>query len=405
MNQHLKQYVKVILNLLIALCVLLCIMVLLPKVLIFFMPFVIGWIIALIANPPVKFLEEKLKIKRKPVTAFVIIAVLSVVIFLGYIIVLNLVQQVIGFVHSLPDLWKGMEADFQSIGSSWDIFFQKLPKQARDSIGSMSENLSQYMGEFAGKISTPTMEAIGNIAKNIPLIIISTIMCILSAYFFVAEKEYVSKAFHTYMPKSFLKRWDICRSSLRQALGGYFLAQFKIEGWIYILVVIGLMILGVEYAFLIAIGIAILDFFPFFGTGTVMVPWAIIKFLTGDYKMMIGLLVIWGVGQLVRQFIQPKIVGDSIGLKPIPTLFLLFIGYRFGSVLGMIIAVPVGIIFINLGKAGVFDTTRDSVRILAVKLNRFRRLDKEDYKLLELDEEMKASDTEDNISDKKKDKK
>jgi len=144
----------------------------------------------------------------------------------------------------------------------------------------------------------------------------------------------------------------------------------------------------VEYAFLIAIGIAILDFFPFFGTGTVMVPWAIIKFLTGDYKMMIGLLIIWGVGQLVRQFIQPKIVGDSIGLKPIPTLFLLFIGYRFGSVLGMIIAVPVGIILINLGKAGVFDTTRDSARILAVKLNRFRRLDKEDYKLLEPEEEL-----------------
>lgn len=390
MNQHLKQYVKVILNLTIAVIILLIIIFVVPKVLLFFMPFVIGWIIALIANPPVKLLEEKLKIKRKPVSAFVIIAVLSVVIFIGYIVVLNLVQQVIGFVDSLPELWKGMEKDFQSIGSSWDVFFQKLPKQARESINSMNENLSQYMGEFAGKLSTPTMEAIGTIAKNIPFIIISTIMCILSAYFFVAEKEYVSKAFHRYMPKSFLKRWDICRSSLRQALGGYFLAQFKIEIWIYILVVIGLMILGVDYAFLIAIGIAILDFFPFFGTGTVMVPWAIIKFLTGDYKMMFGLLIIWGVGQLVRQFIQPKIVGDSIGLKPIPTLFLLFIGYRFGSVFGMIVAVPVGIILINLGKAGVFDTTRDSAKILAAKLNQFRRLDKEDYKLLESEEEQQT---------------
>ena len=88
-----------------------------------------------------------------------------------------------------------------------------------------------------------------------------------------------------------------------------------------------------NYFALIALGIAFLDFLPFFGTGTVLIPWAIIRILTADYKIAIGLLIIWGGGQLARQLIQPKIVGDSMGVAPLPTLFLLFIGYRLGFLL------------------------------------------------------------------------
>jgi len=142
--------------------------------------------------------------------------------------------------------------------------------------------------------------------------------------------------------------------------------------------VIGLSILKVDYALLIALGIAILDFLPFFGTGTVMVPWAVVKILSADYKMAVGLLVIWGVGQLARQIIQPKIVGDSIGVAPIPTLFLLFIGYKVGGVFGMIFAVPIGLIVFTMYEEGAFETTKNSVLILISGINRFRKLNEKD---------------------------
>ena len=86
-------------------------------------------------------------------------------------------------------------------------------------------------------------------------------------------------------------------------------------------------------------------------------------------------MIMWGVGQLVRQLIQPKIVGDSIGVPALPTLFLLFIGYKMGSVVGMILAVPVGIIVANMYQAGFFDTTIASVRILIEGFNQFRKLE------------------------------
>ena len=108
--------------------------------------------------------------------------------------------------------------------------------------------------------------------------------------------------------------------------------------------------------------------------------------MSKNYKMMFGLLAIWLIGQLVRQVIQPKIVGDSIGMDAIPTLFLLYIGYRAAGVLGMILAVPIGIILLNLYEEGVFDTTRQSLRILVAGFNRFRRIRPEDMAVVEEDE-------------------
>ena len=173
-------------------------------------------------------------------------------------------------------------------------------------------------------------------------------------------------------------RFRLIKQSLLKAVGGYFKAQIKIEIWIYLLLVTGFFILQVDYALLIALGIAFLDFLPFFGTGTVMVPWAVVKFLNAEYPMTIGLLLLWGVSQLVRQIIQPKIVGDSVGMPPIPTLFLLYIGYKGAGVFGMIVAVPVGLILWTMYEEGLFDTTKNSIQILVAGINRFRRLTPED---------------------------
>ena len=238
----------------------------------------------------------------------------------------------------------------------------------------ISAEMGTYVEGIVGNISTPTFEAVGNVAKQIPDIIMGVIICLLSAYFFVADKGYMSNLMEKYVPASIRYNFELIRRSFRNAIGGYFKAQLKIECWIYLLLVIGLLILNVKYALLVALGIAFLDFLPVFGTGTVMIPWAVIALMGKDYRMTFGLLIIWLVGQLVRQIIQPKIVGDSIGVDAIPTLFLLYIGYKISGVIGMIFAVPIGIIFANLYEEGVFETTRQSVKILVAGFNRFRKI-------------------------------
>lgn len=378
-----KTYLKAVLNLGIAVILLLLLVFLLPRVIVFFMPFVIGWVIALIANPLVHFFEDKLKVRRKAGTAFVIISVIALVVLAGYLIGAKVVNEAVGLVNELPQMWDALEEDFRTIGKNLDVLYSRFPEDVRNAIAGMGEKMEGFVGEVVGRVGTPTIEAVGNFAKNLPTILIGIIMCLLSAYFFVAEREYLSVHVKDYMPEAVVYRWNMMTRSFKRAVGGYFKAQFKIECWIYILLVIGLMILGVDYAFLVAFGIAVLDFLPVFGTGTVMVPWAVIELLSENYRMMFGLIAIWLIGQLVRQVIQPKIVGDSIGMDAIPTLFLLYIGYRVAGVLGMILAVPIGIILVNLYEEGAFDTTRQSLRILVAGFNHFRRIRPDDMAVVE----------------------
>lgn len=385
MKQTARRYGKIAINICIALIGALLVFLVLPKVLAFFMPFVIGWIIAWIASPLVKFLEEKLKIKRKAVTAFVIICAIALVIAAGYGIGTILIRQLIGFIQSLPELWLAFEDDWNSIVSNLEAIFKHLPENININWDSIGKSLEGYVSNLMSEVGTPTMVAVGAFAKNIPSVVISIIMCVLSAYFFISEKDYISQFWRKHTPLSFQNKWDMVFGSLKTAVGGYFKAQFKIEVWIYLILLMGLAILDVNYAVLIAFGMAILDLLPFFGTAIVLVPWALIKLLSADYKMFIGLLIIWGVSQLVRQLIQPKIVGDSIGVPPIPTLFLLFIGYKVAGAFGMIVAVPIGIIFVRMNEEGVFDTTKNSIRLFAKSINEFRKLDEEDMRYIEED--------------------
>lgn len=378
-----KKYCKALANIAIAVIAVLAIIMLVPRVIIFFSPFVVAWIISLIASPMVQFFEKKLKMERKTGSAFVIIAVIALIVLVIYLLGAKLVEEAIGLVNALPDMWKSVEADFVEIGNNLSVIYNRLPQNIQESLTSISEQMGGYIGDFFSKYSTPTINAVGNFAKSLPSIIIAVVMCLLASYFFVAERSAIIEWFQKHVPMSIRSRYYILKRSLVKAVGGYFKAQLRIEVWMYLLLVIGLSILQVDYALLIALGIAFLDFFPIFGTGTVMVPWAIIKILSSDYKMAIGLLIIWGVGQLARQLIQPKIVGDSVGVPPIPTLFLLYIGYKLGGVVGMIVAVPLGLILMTMYEEGAFNTTRDSVLILVAGINKFRKLDKMDMASVE----------------------
>lgn len=373
-----RKYCKALVNIAVAGLILLGIIWLLPKTLVLMAPFLAGWLIAMIARPMVRFLEEKVKLKRKIGSAFVIVLVIGLVVFLIYLVGVQLVQQIQGLVGDLPAMWKNLSGDLHEVGNRLNAVMRLLPGTPLLDLEDTASQLAGYVGDFFEKISSPTIAAAGNFAKQLPTIFIAVIMALLSAYFFVAERNQVNEWMKTHMPASVRMRYHMICNTLVKSVGGYFKAQLKIEIWMYLLLVIGLGILKVNYFALIALGIAFLDFFPFFGTGTVMVPWAIICICTSDYKRAIWLLIIWGGGQLLRQVIQPKIMGDSMGVPPIPTLILLWVGYKLSGVIGMIVAVPLGLLVYALYQDGAFDTTKKSFQILIAGVNRFRRLKEED---------------------------
>ncbi|MFA9379112.1 MAG: sporulation integral membrane protein YtvI [Lachnotalea sp.] len=368
------KYMKLIVNFLILIATVISIVYLLPHILLFFLPFVIGWILSIIANPLVKFLEKHVKLVRKHSSMIIIIAVLALIVVGGYFAIAKLSMEVISVLNNLPQIYQNISREFNEVGNNLQVIFDRLPENIQDGIIETQNNFTTYIGDTIGVAGVPTVAAAGNFAKNIPSSLISIIMTILSSYFFIADREKILEFINNNTPFAIRKTFHMIVQDFKRVVGGYFKAQFKIMIIVAAILLVGFSILGVDYAILLALLIALLDFLPIFGTGTALIPWAVIKFLSSDYRMAIGLLIIYGVSQLVRQLIQPKIVGDSIGLNPLLTLIFMYIGYKVKSVFGMIIAVPIGMILINLHKKGVFDNTINNVKVVLKDINEFRKM-------------------------------
>ncbi len=351
----LKKYVKSIIVFFITLLGIVLGILLGIQFLQFFMPFVIGWIIAMIANPLVRILERRLKVARKHTSMVIIIGVLAGVIMVIYFLGVKIGEETRSFLEQAPEMYSEFREEFQDAGKNLESIVNELPQNVQDSLEEAQKDIGDITGQAVGKISQFTVDKAGTFARNIPGILISIIFSILSAYFFIAGRDRILEFGRKHTPQIIQEKWSMMAESFRMVFGGYFKAQFKIMAVIGVILFVGMLILKVRFAILVAILVAFLDMLPFLGTGTVLLPWAVFKLLSGDVRYAVGLVILYLVTQLVRRIIEPKLVGDSIGMNPLVTLIFMYIGYRMGGVLGMILAVPVGAIVLNFYKAGTFD--------------------------------------------------
>ncbi|MFI3238120.1 MAG: sporulation integral membrane protein YtvI [Lachnospiraceae bacterium] len=379
-----KTYFKIILNIILFIASVMLVVWLLPKILYFFIPFVVAWILSAIVSPIVKTVERRLKLKRKASLVFVIISIITIVTMLIYLAFSQLVYLFSDFLGYLPTIWEDVRLESLALWDGIEEMLVLLPDQTVDAIHDLIENSGEWIAEFLGNISTPTIVVISNIAMKLPNVIIFTIMCFLATYFFVAEGEGIANQIKKIMPQIVLDRWESVKHSVLRSIGGYVKAQFKIEVWVYLLVFIGLTILRVNYAIIIALAIAILDLLPVFGTGAVLWPWALWVAIHGQYMMAAALMAVWALSQLVRQILQPKFVGDSLGVAPLQTLILLYLGYKLGGVVGMILAIPIALLILTLYKEGLFKVIEQTLLLLLAKINKFRHYDEDELEEIEI---------------------
>lgn len=369
------KYLKITCNLLWAVFLLIFVFAFLPKLLVYFMPFVVGLIFAMIANPVVKFLEKRIKIKRKYGSVIMIVLVIGLVVLACYGAGAILAKGIGAFMEYLPTMSANAGTEFSEAINQLQQLLEKLPFTQNVDLSSIGTVIQDFLRNPVAGSDATTLGAIGEFAKSLPDMIVGIVVGLLAAYFFIADKDKLFAGVEKHLSDGFLAKTERIYKQLVYAVGGYFKAQFKIMGVIYVILMIGLFILRVDFAWLLAFGIAFLDMLPVFGTGTVLCPWAVVKFFAGDYKMAVGMIVLYVVSLVVHQIVQPKLIGDSVGLDPFASLLFMFIGYRVSSVVGMILAIPVGMILINLYEAGAFDTLVWCVREVVNDFNEFRRVD------------------------------
>ncbi len=368
---------RILVNLGVALAGILLLIFVVPPLVRFLMPLIVAWIVAMIANPIIHFLEKRIKIMRKHGSALVIILVLAALIAAFYGLTVLVVTQFSSWVTELPDVYDSVTQNLQHLFQSLHQKCNMIPADMKLAFDQRENVLDDYIQKaidgLLKMVNSGSLSKVSSFASSLMDFLVYAILTILASYFMTVEKDHFTKLLQEKTPAGVQRIWDKIRKIFIRAIGGYFKAHFQIMIVIFFITVIPFAFMGISYSGLLAVVIAIVDFLPFFGAGTVLVPWAVYRLMTGSYTYAVILLVIYVVVLIVRQLLEPKLIGDNIGMSPFETLVFMLIGYRLAGVLGLIIGIPVGMILIECYREGMFDDYIRGIKILAHDINEYRK--------------------------------
>ena len=177
----------------------------------------------------------------------------------------------------------------------------------------------------------------------------------MALYFLTADYPYLRTWAVQHTSASVTRFFSQVKQTALAAFGGYLKAELMLSVGVFFILLVGFILTRQSYGLLLALGLAVLDFIPIVGAGTVMVPWAVIALFTRDYVTAVNLMLIWGVIALFRRVMEPKFVGNQTGLSPILSLFSIYVGMKIAGVLGMILGPICTLVLLNLAALGIFD--------------------------------------------------
>lgn len=304
------------------------------------LPFLLGAMIAAIVAPISTKLSKSTGIPRKIVSAFLVITLFSLISILLYLGGVRIIRE-------SGNLIKNFSDDPAIVGNFIDVFLEKIENSrlsalinsdALERLGvNIDDLISNALESMISSISAFLPSLAVNIVARIPAILFFIIVFLISAFYFSTDRDSVSRGLSSFLPDSWLSKLPYIKDRFKKTITGYLKAYFSIMLLTFAEIFVGLSILRVNYAFLLAILIAVVDILPIIGTGTILIPWAIFAFITGDVGLGTGLLILYGAVMIIRQIAEPKIIGNSIGLHPLATLAAVYLGIKFAGFLGIFI--------------------------------------------------------------------
>lgn len=313
------------------------------------MPFVIGIIIAVVFRPLIDLIHKKIHIKR----AFVSIAVLilfygliGLIISLLGVKVFTLLQDLL---DNLPDLYNNY------IYPALDKISNDLVKQfpgIKDQVDDFKNNIGTSTLDYLKNASSSILGKLTNLAGQLPSLLIKLIFTIVSSFFFTIDyyriASFIVQQFKGERREMLLK----LKNNGIGTLGKFIRAYATIISITFVELSIGFWIIGIPNPLFFGGLVALIDVLPILGTGAVLLPWSVISFILGNTKIGVGMLLLYVFVTAVRQTIEPKIVGQQIGLHPIVTLILMYVGAQLMGVLGLLILPIIATLLVKLNKDG-----------------------------------------------------
>lgn len=355
-----KRLVRVLLTLLCAaLCaaaIWLALTVLLPWVL----PFLLALGLAWLMEPAVKMLMGRFRFRRGLAAALTTVGLALLLCGALGLVLWRVGYELALLLGRLPVLLSGLPALGDQVGDWAYRFIVALPVQLQDFAKDALDGFIRQGISLPAKLYDVLAGIAAGAAAAVPDAMLFLFTTALAAFFTSAARPQVLSFLSRQMPVSWRDRLGKAVPVLKTALGGWLRAQGLLMLVTFGELTVGFLILQVDLALLLAALVALVDALPVFGTGTVLLPWALFSLLSGDWKVAIGLAVLYGLVSAVRSLLEPRLVGQKAGLPPLAALFAMYVGFRALGVWGMILS-PLAAIFLKqLHDSGVFRLWRDS---------------------------------------------
>lgn len=300
------------------------------------LPFLVGTVVALLAEPLTRLLTRKFS---RTLSSGIAISCIYFLVclgswFLGRAALLELSQ----LTDQLPQLAQGAQHTVEQ-AERWlyrlaEDAPESLRTQMEDGIGQLLSNGTALAQEAAGKV----LGAASRMILKLPDTLIFLVTAVTSGFLISARLPQIKPWLRRKLPEKWRARSIQVLDNLKKNLGGWLKAQAKLMAMTFGVLVTGFFFLRVEKPVFLAGIIALVDALPMLGTGTILIPWALIALLKGQQALALGLGALYGTVTLLRSMLEPRLIGRQLGLSPLVTLGALYAGYRVWGILGMILA-------------------------------------------------------------------
>lgn len=310
------------------------------------LPFGIGLLFAIAAEPSVTRLQQQMKLPRW-VSAGVNIAGLYLILILLLTILCRLMwQELASFFHSLPDILTGVSDLLTGWKQKLLAISNRLPEDLAEIFSTTVTDTMENGAGLVEKVYEWLFSFVSGLIKRIPDMVLFLLTSVLSSFMLAAELPKLQQLWQQKAPSLWQQRAGLFLSRLKNTLGGWVKAQLKLMAISALVLTAGFLILRIDYPLLFGLLIALIDALPALGTGLVLIPWGLFMFLQDNSFLGTGLLLLYGTSALLRTALEPRLLGKQMGLNPLLTLLALYSGYRFLGILGMILF-PIGTIVVK----------------------------------------------------------
>lgn len=302
------------------------------------LPFFLGLWLAVAAEPVVRLLNGKLRLPRWissaiSVSLVFLLTALALVVLFG-----ALMRQLTRLQDLLPQLEAAISQGLQLLRQWLQGLAEQLPGGMQNIMQNMLENSLSGSGPLAQQVMEKIPQILTQLAGRLSSGLFGLLTGIISGYMISGRLPKLKNTAKKNLPESWHTRYLPAIQGMRKAMGGWLLAQLKLAGVAFVLLLLGFWVLRIGNGFLLAALITLVDAFPVLGVGTVMIPWSLVYLLQQQYSLGAGLLALYAIIWLTRSVLEPKLVGKGLGLDPLLTLLSIYAGWRLLGIAGMLLA-------------------------------------------------------------------